>query len=159
MSASSREKDRNRMFMEVDVCDWVAQAVEYAKSGIEWHSAWWDAYFEVGGEHESVAKKECPKNGAYHLYRLGRIRNSGISCKKYNLKNLWHERRVKNGTYALLALEILKASPDIEFDNLWEEIQNRVRNDLGAEPAAEPEGAAQIAFKLWHNDLIVDELY
>ena len=63
----------------------------------------------------------------------------------------------KNGTYAILAAELLCSGPD-RYPNkilLWKEIQRIVRRELNDEPALGEAGAVGLAFQLYHLGLIV----
>ena len=94
-------------------------------------------------------------NGTKTLYLLGRISGNDMPYQSPPLLEVW-KNYSKNGVYALLALEILSLHPNISLNNLWHRIQERVRNELGEEPALSNQGAPTVAYKLWNLGLIVN---
>ena len=88
------------------------------------------------------------------LYDLGRLKDGGLPFRDCEISDLWN--RSKNGTYAILATRLLRESPHVSKKLLWEEIQRAVRRETGDEPACNDEGAARLAYQLWHLGLIVE---
>ena len=46
-------------------------------------------------------------------------------------------------------------TPGLNKTNLWLEIQESVRREVGDEPAASEQGGPSLTFQLWHLGLIV----
>lgn len=145
----------HRKFLGVDLMGWVYGTVEKAGRGDPWSSAWTSTYWEIGGCSEWTAKKGCPMAAARTLYEYGRIRDGGKPFENCDIKRLWEQSR--NGTYAMLALRLLGTDPTLNKAGLWRRIQEAVRCEMGAEPAASNQGAPTLAFQLWHLGLIVEE--
>ena len=89
------------------------------------------------------------------LYEMGRIRNGGLPLTDFGLLELWN--RSRNGTYAILATRLLRASPQLSKASLWTEIRHAVRREIGDEPARSNQGGPTLAYQLWHLGLIVEE--
>lgn len=88
------------------------------------------------------------------LYQFGRLKNAGMPFRECDIPELWQGSR--NGTYAMLALRLLRADPELGKARLWREIQKAVRSETGDGPARTNQGGPTVSFKLWHLGLIVD---
>ena len=66
---------------------------------MEWNEAWEKTYWEIGGQSEESAKKNCPKNGAKTLYELGRIINSKFEYQDVTPQYVKNNHG-KNGVYS-----------------------------------------------------------
>ena len=88
------------------------------------------------------------------LYQFGRLTNVGMPFRECDMPELWHQSR--NGTYAMLALNLLRTNPELDKAALWRGIQKTVRREIGDEPAGTNQGGPTVAFQLWHLGLIVD---
>lgn len=141
------------IFMRIDLTDWVYRTIEKVQRGSQWQDAWQKTYRELGGASDAVMTKGCPMKGTQTLYELGRIKDSGKNRKNLPLAEI-RNGYSKNGVYAVLALDELQSNSDISAPDLWKRIQERVRNDLGEEPAASNQGGPTVAFKLWHAGLV-----
>jgi len=95
-------------------------------------------------------------NGTKTLYLLGRIEDSSMPYRNPPLQDVWNNIS-KNGVYSLLTLELLDKNPDWGIVKIWADVRKQVRNRLGEEPAKSNQGGPTIAYKLWHNGLIVDD--
>ena len=142
-------------FLSVDLKSWVFGTIKKVQQGTDWNNAWQKTYRELGGKSEESGKKGCPMNATKTLYLLGRINGSNIPYKNLPPREVW-ENYSKNGVYALLALEILSRNPSISLNDLWSKIQERVRGELGEEPALSNQGGPTVAYKLWNLGLIVN---
>jgi hypothetical protein len=142
-------------FLSVDLKSWVFGTIKKIQQGTDWNNAWQKTYRELGGKSEESGKKGCPMNGTKTLYLLGRIKGSNMPYKNPLPREVW-ENYSKNGVYTLLALEILSRNPSISLNDLWSEIQERVREELGEEPALSNQGGPTVAYKLWNLGLIVN---
>ena len=143
------------VFLGVDLRRWVYGTIEKAGRGDSWGDAWTRTYREIGGCSKSTGKKGCPMVAARTLYEYGRICGGGKPFQDCDIEHLW--RLSKNGTYAMLALRLLGTDPTLNKTRLWSRIQDTVRCEMGAEPAASNQGGPTLAFQLWHLGLIVEE--
>ena len=141
-----------RDLYKINLKDWVLSTIEKVERGTDWNCAWKKTYFELGGKSRESGSKFCPMKGAEVLYRLGRIKGSGQPFRNPELKEIWNFST--NGAYAILALEYIAEKPDISRSELWPRIQERIRSELGEEPAKFNQGAPTVAYKLWHLGLI-----
>jgi len=142
-----------RNLYKINLKDWVLGTIKKVEGGADWHSAWYETYRSLGGKSKDSGTKNSPMKGTEVLYRLGRIKGSGLPFRNPGLRDIWDYS--KNGTYAILALEYLKKKPDILRSELWSKIQERIRCELCEEPAKKDQGALKVAFMLWHLDLII----
>ncbi len=142
-------------FLSVDLKSWVFGTIKKVQQGTDWNNAWQKTYRELGGKSDESGKKGCPMNGTKTLYLLGRINGSNMPYKNPPLHDVW-ESYSRNGVYAILALEILSRNPSISLNDLWSRIQERVREELGEEPALSNQGGPTVAYKLWNLGLIVN---
>ena len=143
----------HRTFLNVEIAAWVYGTIEKVRSGSAWRSAWIRTYRELGGQSTTSGSKPCPMVAAETLYRLGRIKGGGTAFVERELDELWSENR--NGTYAVLAVRILRLDGGLSQARLWKKVQAVVRREIGDEPAASNQGGATLAYKLWHLGLIV----
>ena len=145
----------NSKFLSIDIQLWVFNTIKWVENGVTWRDAWQKSYFSLGGESKESAKKSCPMNGTKTLYLLGRIKGSNKPYRDVPIREIWEEYS-KNGAYAILSLEILRESSNISIDELWSKVQERIRKELGEEPAKYNQGGPTIAYKLWHQGLIIN---
>ena len=141
-------------FLGVDLSRWVYGTIEKVRRGDAWSDAWTETYWEIGGRSESTGRKGCPIAAARTVYEFGRIRDSGNPYLDCDIDWLW--RRSRNGTYAMLAIRLLRTESALNKTRLWARIQDIVRCEIGAEPARSNQGGPTLAFQLWHQDLIVE---
>lgn len=78
------------------------------------------------------------------LYEFGRIRDGGTPFLAWDIADLWGWSR--NGTYAMVAIELLGADSTLTKTQLWRNIQDAVRERTGDEPAASNQ-----AGRRWHS--------
>lgn len=145
----------HRIFMRVDLPDWVFGTVDKVRRGQVWGDAWPATYHEIGGRSCHTGSKGCPMAAARTLYEYGRIRGCGVAYRDCDLRDLWV--RQKNGTYAMLAIRLLREQPELGKPVLWERIRETVRREFGDEPAVSNQGGPTLAFQLFHLGLVVDE--
>ena len=146
----------HRTFLRVDLPEWVFGTIDKVRGGQEWADAWRATYCEIGGRSRETGRKGCPMVAARTLYEYGRIRGGGTDYRDCDLAALWEHGR--NGTYAMLAIRLLRERPDLGKAALWQRIRKTVRRELGGEPAASNQGGPTLAFQLFHLGLIVDEV-
>lgn len=137
----------DQIFLNVDVRAWVLKTITKVESGQEWNSAWTQTYGEIGGKSKATGKKGCPMVAARTLYELGRIKGYG-EPQSISLSNVL-ETHSKNGAYAIAAIDFLNANPQIRLSELWENVQDRIRLELGIEPAKSNQGGVTLTYKLW----------
>ena len=142
-------------FLGVDLRRWIYGTIEKTGRGDAWSDAWTRTYREIGGRSESTGRKGCPMAAARTIYDYGRIRGAGVPFAVCDTGPLW--RRSRNGTYAMLALRLLRTEPVLNKTRLWSRIQDIVRRELGAEPARSNQGGPTLAFQLWQLGFIVEE--
>ena len=145
----------HRIFYNVDLAAWVYGTVEKHRQGVSWQSGWVETYREIGGVSKTSSEKVCPMMAARTLCELGRLKNGGLPFRDCEISELWNHSR--NGTYAILATRLLRASPHLSKTSLWPEIQQTVRREVGDEPARTNPGGPILAYQPWHLGLIVDE--
>ncbi|MCA1773169.1 MAG: hypothetical protein LC677_11395 [Halomonas sp.] len=141
-----------RIFLKVDVLAWVEGTIAKVKFGEEWNSAWQRTYSEIGGTSQETGRKSCPMVAARTLYELGRILNNGLPSKA--ILSEVCEKHSKNGAYAIAAIDCLNRNPALTPTALWSQVQDRIRDDLGVEPAASNQGGATLTYKLWHLGVV-----
>jgi hypothetical protein len=150
---------RHRLFMGVDLWAWVNGTIKKVESqkyyGPDaWEKAWQETYFELGGRSEYSGSKGCPQKGAYTLYLLGRIKGT----KRKYLQ--WDYRQIldvsKNGVYAVMAIDILKETPNIPLSKLIDKIKEKYDEEFGEIPSPDP-GAPTIAYKLFKLNKLITE--
>ena len=144
----------HRTYMKIDLKEWVYGTIDGYRDGLSWRQAWIATYRSLGGRSDASGEKGCPMNAAETLYQYGRLRNAGMPCSDCDTSELWRQNR--NGTYALLAVRLLRANPDLGNAALWREVQKVVRCEIGDKPAGSDQGSATVTLKLWRLGLIVD---
>jgi len=137
----------DRVFLKVDLLDWIEGTIKKFEAGQAWNSAWRQTYSEIGGRSEESGKKVCPMAAARTLYEMGRITSYG-KAKTLPLSQVI-EGYSKNGAYAIAAVEYLQKNPNINSTALWKEIQRRIRSETGVEPAGSNQGGPTLTYKLW----------
>ena len=120
----------------------------------EWDGAWFKTYKELGGRSQNYGKKGCPKNAAFCLFKLGRIKGSNMPLETLSDQDVL-DKYGKNGVYAKMAIEILQAEPSLNLNSLWKKVQDKYRKEIGKKPAQSNQGAATVAFKLFNNRKII----
>lgn len=143
-----------RLFMKIDIAKWVSGTIAKVQQGENWNGAWHKTYCELGGKRIESGKKICPIKAVEALYHLGRIEGTDIDRNDMPIRHVY-SKHSKNGAYAILALDILQSNSDITLTQLWEKIQGRVEKELPEPPAQSNQGAATVAYRLWHLGLIV----
>lgn len=141
------------IFFNVNLKDWIEGAIDKARQGKSWKSAW----IETGTSLKvtsSSAEKGCPMAATRTLYKLGRIKNSGVPFKELPLRQICDDYS-KNSTYAILAIRIIAETPEISQSELWRRVKILFEDELGDEHAETDQGAVTIALKLWKCGLIV----
>ena len=63
---------------------------------------------------------------------------------------------MRNGTYAMLAIRLLRDDPALSRARLWSGIRHAVGLETGDEPAASNQGGPTLAFLLWRQGVIVE---
>ena len=121
-------------FFGVDLKSWVLCTIIKVQQGLNWNHAWLQTYIEFDGSSMESGKKGCPMNGTKTLYQLGRIKGCGKPHQNISLRDIW-ENYSKNGVYSILTIEYLSQDSGISLKDLWPKIQERVRQELGEEPA------------------------
>lgn len=144
----------HRIFLNVDLRRWICGTTEKVQNGDTWVKAWTTTYKEIGGRSCDSGRKVCPMVAARTLHEFGRIRDGGTPFLAWDMAVLWG--RSRNGTYAMLAIELLSANPALNKTQLWRRVQEAVRRETGDEPAASNQGGAALAFQLWHLGFIVE---
>ena len=145
----------HRVFYKVDLAAWVYGTIEKCRQGESWRPAWIETYREIGGVSDTSGEKPCPMVAARTLYEYGRLKNGGLPFRECEIRELWNDSR--NGTYAIVAMRLLRADSTLDKDSLWREIQRAVRREVGEEPAGSNQGGPTLTFQLWHLGLIEDE--
>lgn len=140
-------------YMSINLKSWVLGTIKKVQGGDNWNAAWEKTYWDLGGKSVHSGRKGCPMIGTKTLYLLGRIKNSNMLYQNLPPRDIWNNYSI-NGAYAMLALEGLSQNPDILLDDLWLYIQQRIRKELGEEPARTNQGGPTVAFKLWHLGMI-----
>ena len=149
------EKMEHRIFLRVDVWDWLYGTIDKVRRRRGWSEAWLSTYLEIGGRSRSSGTKSCPRAAARTLYECGRIRDAGRVYLDCDIGDLWDGSR--NGTYAMLAIRLLREDPWLDKARLWARVREAVRRETGDEPAVSNQGGTTLAFQLWHLGLIVNE--
>ena len=147
--------ETDNIFLKIDLKEWIKGTIKLVQSGKDWNKAWQKTYSKLGGQSVGSGKKGCPLNGTKTLYLLGRIKDSNMPYQNPPLRDVWNNIS-KNGVYSLLTLELLDKNPDWDIDHIWTEVQKQVLKRLGEKPAESNQGGPTVAYKLWHNGLIID---
>jgi hypothetical protein len=144
---------QERIFLKVDLPSWIEGTITKVEGGVGWNIAWQETYREIGGQSIETGKKACPMNAAKTLYELGRLNGHGRNPQAISLTDVW-QTYSKNGAYAIAAIECLNNEPNLPLATLWQMIQNKIRQNIGEEPAVSNQGGPTLTFKLWHLGLI-----
>ena len=148
--------DEHETFLNVNIEKWIYGTIDKVQCDWEWNEAWKKTYWEIGGQSEESAIKNCPKNGAKTLYELGRIINSKFAYQDVTPQYV-RNNHGKNGVYSFLALRILSESEgksQIELSDLWDNVKRDYLEELDEEPANSNNGATTVAYKLWYLKLM-----
>ena len=141
----------NRIFLKVDLLDWVYGTIKKVQNGRNWNAAWLSTYHEIGGKKCSIGTKPCPKHAARILYQTGRLKCSGIRPKKYCLTDVWKDSR--NGVYALVAADILLNSHSVDYDQLKICVYKTTQRCFNSSPVSD-QGAIKLTYMLWKLEKI-----
>ena len=136
----------NNEFLKVDLLDWVYGTIQKVQNGEEWSDAWLSTYFEIGGSSLNSGSKGCPKNALRILYQTGRLKNTELGCKNYNLQKIWEDS--KNGVYALITTEVLSENESIEYEQLKDRVYAETASRFGSAPKSD-QGAVRLTLMLW----------
>lgn len=71
---------------------------------------------------QAAVKKGCPRGAYLGLCEEGKI--DGVPRGKYTASQ-------KNKGYALIALDLLRSSPNLTKEELWEEVLERAETEIG----------------------------
>ncbi|WP_339319345.1 hypothetical protein [Paenibacillus sp. FSL R10-2734] len=120
------------------------KAIELMKNGelSEPPNAWNKAASDMFGEGTSSQRKGCPKNTFLGLCEEGLIRGVPKGNYTYRSDSL-------NKTYAIQAVELLKANPELAKDKneLWRKVIKGVKKQHNSQ--------MDVVLALWNNNLIV----
>ena len=153
--AQEAEVTVNRtIYMKIDLEKWVYGTIDKYRRGQPWNDAWLATYRELGGQSNNSGQKGCPRAAAETLYEFGRLKNTDRPFKRYDISEQWHRR--KNGTYAIIAIRLLRHNTTLSLTELWSEIKKTVRATTGDKPARSNQGGPTLAYQLWHAELIED---
>jgi hypothetical protein len=144
---------QEHIFLKVNLPTWIDGTIAKFEEGVTWNSAWQQTYQEIGGKSAETGRKGCPMNAARTLYELGRLTGHSKAPQTISLSKVWQDHS-KNGAYAIAAIECLNKDPDLSLSELWQAIQQKIRQNIGEEPAASNQGGPTLTFKLWHLGLI-----
>ena len=138
--------------------DWVVKTAEKMMGNNRqdkgsWNTFWEETYFELGGNKSSIACKGCPKNAAYTLWYLGRIKNTGRDRVDISVNEVT-EKFSKNGAYAMLGQEILNNNPNLDKVSLFEEIQNEFKKQTTENPTESDQGGSTLTWILFNEGLL-----
>ncbi len=135
---------------------WIYGTIEKCQQGESWSDAWCKTYRELGGESEENGKKSCRMKAAEALYEFGRIKDSGRPFKDCSdVSELWTGTLGRNGTYAILATRLLAEKWYPSTAELWKDIREAVKREVGDKPAVNENGGAAVPYKLWCIGLIL----
>lgn len=56
-----------------------------------------------------------------------------------------------------MAVELLKKDPDLNLHDLWLRVKEKYKTELNDKPPKSNQGAAIVAFKLFHNKKLVSQ--
>jgi len=142
----------------IDAVAWVKRSISKMETigstdKRAWNVAWLQAYRDLGG-NSSVGEKPCPRAAAYGLWRVMAL-NDQYDRESWPLSRVCSEFG-KNALYSVIAMEILRTSPDIEPKALWKIVQHETRR-LGIQPARSEQGEIRLVIALhesgqfWHR--------
>lgn len=99
----------------------------------------WEKFAAELIESDSTSEKGCPRDAFLGLCQEGFVR--GIRRGKYT-------RSKKNKRYAVMAVRLLKVSPELsrEVDRLWEQVLNGEHKSHNSQ--------MNVVVDLWNNGLI-----
>ena len=136
----------------IDIVGWVTRTTErIERAGLidpaAWASAWLETYQELGGQHESVGRKGCPRAAAYALWILGRLKSSNRPPNPQKTQEVLQELG-RNATYAVLAADACLESPETSAAQTWVIVKQRFRRETGEKPAEAEQGQVKIVWAL-----------
>lgn len=120
------------------------------QSGAAWSEAWFATYLEFGGKSASTGRKGCPRAAAYALWRLGRIRGSGIHSNPTDVVQVLRDFG-RNGAYAVIAADLLVEEGSSSSLELWPGVRRRFKLATGQEASGSDQGAAKMAISLFES--------
>ncbi len=136
----------------LDRAEWFLRTASKAdqarcKDKKSWDGLWQDTYRELGGSSISVAKKECPKNAAYGLWFLGRVKSS--MGQRIDLPVREVDRQLgKNSAYAVIAADLLAGETDYSRQQLWDEVRRAYAAATGKTAALSEQGQISLVLAL-----------
>ena len=144
-------------YLELNLWDWIRGTIKkihkpYAKE--EWNKNWLKTYKELGGKSRVSGKKGCPKNAAYCLFMMGRIKESNVTSENLTYQDVM-DKYGPNGVYAIMAIDILQGVTTLSLNSLWKKVQDKYKKESGKNPAKSNQGAATVAFELFNNGKII----
>jgi hypothetical protein len=115
----------------------------------DWGRFWLETYKGLGGLKENCGSKGCPRAAAYGLWRLGRIKGSGMPLKLWTVPKV-NQDLGKNAAYAVIATELLSTN-DMSIVELWPLVKERYERDTGEIPAKSEQGEIKIVVALFRE--------
>jgi hypothetical protein len=136
----------------IDHAEWMLRTVakankEGCSNGRSWAELWEDSYKEVGGRSMSVGQKGCPKNAAYGLWLLGRVKGAGRVWLDISVSDV-NKEHGKNAAYAVLAVDILAEGNDYDVQQLWQRVKLLYLAATGEAPASKEQGQIRLVLAL-----------
>ena len=146
-------------YFKLNLGDWIIGTIgkirePYVKK--EWNKAWFKTYKELGGESQNSGKKGCPKNAAFCLFKLDRIKESNMHFETLTYQEI-QAQYGPNGVYAIMAIDILQAEPSLDLNSLWKKVQEKYKKEIRKKPAISNQGAVTVAFKLFNNRNVISK--
>ena len=144
-------------YLKLNLWEWINGTIAKVKAECikrEWDAAWLKTYKELGGKSQKSGKKGCPKNAAFCLFKLDRIKESNMHFETLTYQEI-QAQYGPNGVYAIMAIEFLQADPSLNLNSLWKKVQDKYRKEIMKTPAKSNQGAATVAFKLFNNRKII----
>ena len=85
---------------------------------------------------------------------MGRIKESNKPFESLTYQDVM-DKYGKNGVYAKMAIEFLRAETFLNLNSLWNRVQEKYKKESGKNPAISNQGAVTVAFKLYNNEKII----
>ncbi len=141
----------------IDVRKWILgtskkMAVAGSTESKDWRRFWRDTYQELGGRSTS-GEKGCPGAGAYGLWFVGRVAETGRRHLDWRVAQV-AEQLGKNAAYAVIAADSCRLNPDLTAGERWESVRQTYRRDTGEEAARSNQGAVNVAVALFAEGLL-----
>ena len=141
-------------YLKINLWDWINKTIAKINPNCtkkEWDDAWLETYFNIGDKSHNSGTKDCPKNAAYCLYKLGRIKGTNIPYKTKSYLDIFNKYG-RNALYAIIAYDLLKDNRTLALNDLWQKVRNIYKKEIGKEAAKSNQGAVTVTFKLFHNN-------